>query len=97
MTALSQLLEARAARDAIRADFDARLATVQGDVAARGVGGRIADTAADTAHDIIDEAIAVADANRGIVAGTIAALTVWFLRNPLLELATHLLDRLRDD
>lgn len=90
MTALATLLRERAARDAARADYDARLATVRSDIAARSVGERIADSAIDTAQDIVDEAIAVANENRAIVAGTIAALAVWFLRTPLIALAAQL-------
>jgi hypothetical protein len=93
MTALPELLAAKSVRDGARADFDARLATVRGDVAARSVGGRVTDSAIEAAQDVMDEAVAVADANRGIVAGTLAVLALWFLRNPLLALGSHLLDR----
>jgi hypothetical protein len=34
---------------------------------------------------MFDEALDVADQNRGIVAGTIAALAVWFFRSPIIS------------
>ena len=79
-----QVLADRAIRDAARAAFDGRLAQVKTDLAARSIGGRVADKAVDEALAVLDEAKAVADGNRAIVAGTIAALVLWFLRNPIL-------------
>ena len=75
----------RATRDTARAAFDARLAGVKQDLAARSVGGRIADKAADEALQAIELARDVAEQNKGVIAGTLAALVLWFLRRPLLE------------
>ncbi len=79
-----EVLSARAARNAARAAFDTRLASVRQDVEARGVGGRIADKAADEALQAFELARDVADENKGVIAGTLAALALWFLREPLL-------------
>ena len=95
MNALAELTRTRAHRNALKAELDSRLAIVRGDVAARGVGGRMADSAAQTAQDVLDEAIEVADENRAVVAGTIAALVVWFLRTPLMALAEDAYARIR--
>lgn len=86
-----QLAEARSARDAARAAFDARLAQVKEDFSARGVGGRIADRLGDDAKAALDEALDVARESKGIIAGTIAALALWFLRNPIIAWAEGLL------
>jgi len=85
MSALAdEVLRARAARDAAKETWEARLAQVRADVDARGVGGRIADHFGEQAVDTIEQAIDIADQNRGIVAGTIVALAVWFLRHPII-------------
>lgn len=96
MTALAELQRTRAARNALKSDLETRIGIVKSDVAARGVGGRIADSATESAQDILDEAMAVADENRAVVAGTIAALAIWFLRTPLIALATDAYDRVRE-
>lgn len=91
-----QLEEARDRRDSARARFDARLAIVRADVEARSVGGRIADKAAEEARDAMEEALAVARESKVIIAGTVAALALWFLRNPLIAWAEELLAQLPD-
>jgi hypothetical protein len=89
-----QLEEARDRRNSARARLDARLATVRADVEARGVGGRIVDKAAEEARDAMAEALAVARESKGIIAGTAAALALWFLRNPIIAWAEELLAQL---
>ncbi len=91
-----QLEEARDRRDSARARFDARLAIVRADVEARSVGGRIADKAAEEARDAMEEALAVARESKVIIAGTVAALALWFLRNPLIAWAEEILAQLPD-
>lgn len=86
-----QLDDARDLRDSARARFDARLAIVREDVAARGLGGRIADKAAEEARDALDEAIDIAKESKGIIAGTVAALALWFLRHPIIAWAEELI------
>lgn len=74
----------RAARNAARAAFDVRLATIRGDLDARGIGGRIADKLGEDARDMFDEAVEVANHNRGVIAGTIAAVAIWIFRRPII-------------
>lgn len=78
----------RAARDAARELFDERLAQVRADLDARGVGGRIADRIGHDARGMFAEAVDIASDNRGVivgaVAGTIVAITLWILRNPVI-------------
>lgn len=82
--------EDRDNRLAARAVFDAGVSQVKGDLAARGIGGRIADKAGDEAKAALGEAIEVAKDSKGIIAGTVAALALWTFRAPLLSLARDL-------
>jgi len=83
--------DARDQRDSARARFDARLAIVRADLEARSVGGRIADKIGEEARDALDEAIDVAKESKGVIAGTIAALALWFLRHPIIAWAEELI------
>lgn len=91
-----QLDEARDLRNSARARFDARIAIVRADVEARSVGGRIADKAAEEARDAMEEALTIARESKGIIAGTIAALALWFLRNPIIAWAEDMLAQMPD-
>lgn len=86
----------RAARTLAKADFDASLARVRGDLAARGVAGRVVDGAVEETAGVAFEAIDVARANKTVIAGTVAALAAWLLRRPLIAGAKALIDRVRD-
>lgn len=80
----AQVLADKAARDASKHDFDERLAQVKLDLEARGVAGRVADEIADNARIVFDEAAGVAQDHPGIIGGTIAALMLWIMRNPII-------------
>ena len=82
--AADRLAKDRTTREAALTAFNANLAQVRTDLEARGIGGRIADQASMEVRAGIDEALAIADDNKGIVAATIAALALWFLRIPLI-------------
>ena len=86
------LRDARADRDAARANFDGALDRVKGDLAARGVGGRIADKFGKETRDILVQGIEVADEHREVVAGTALALVLWFARGPIIHNLERLLD-----
>lgn len=91
-----RLEDARDRRDSAKARFDARLGIVRADVEARGVGGRIADKIGEEARDAMEETLAVARESKGIIAGTLAALAIWFLRNPIIAWAEELLALMPD-
>ena len=74
---------ARQSRKA-RGAFDRRLAQVRADLAARGPGGRLADSVTAEARRSARQALAVAAESRAIVAGTTGLLALWFLRRPII-------------
>ena len=80
------LAEARAARDAARAAFDAQLTRLRGDPAEHSIGGRIAGRLGEDARGAFHQALDVASESKGVIAGTVAALALWFLRNPIIAL-----------
>ena len=92
----TQLATARSAQMIARQRFDTDLSQVRADIAAHGVGGRIADSVTHTAAGVMDEAIEVANENRMIVAGTVAALIAWILRRPLMRLASAVYDDVKE-
>jgi hypothetical protein len=87
------LEQAKAARNAAHRSFHTQFAQVKEDLAARGVGGRIADRAGEA----LAEAAGIASENKGVVAGTIAALAAWFMRRPIVRLADRYLGDAADD
>ncbi|WP_374528617.1 hypothetical protein [Novosphingobium sp.] len=82
--AASKLARDRANRKAARSLFDARISQVKADLEARPIGGRIADKAGEEAMNAANEALAVAKESKGIIAAMVAALALWFFRNPLI-------------
>lgn len=86
------VLQHRETRDLARETFDMRLALVKNDLEARGVGSRIVHRFTDKASAGASEAREIAENHKGVVAGTIAALAVWFLRNPIIAWIEGFLD-----
>jgi len=86
-----KVFEDREARNAVRSLFDDRLTRIRGDLETRGVSGRVADKISEQARSAYEEARAVAGENKGVIAGTFAALALWFLRNPIIAALDHLL------
>jgi hypothetical protein len=84
---------AKANRNAAHVAFRLRLEQVQEDLAARGVGGRIADRAGEA----VSEAAEMASEHKAVIAGTLAALAVWFLRRPLVQWVAGLLSDIDAD
>jgi len=74
------LEQAKIARNAAHEAFQLQLIQVQADLTARGIGGRIADRAGEAIAEVAE----VANENKGVIAGTIAAMAVWFLRGPII-------------
>ncbi len=85
MTSLAQQVEDnRQQRDAARSAFDSRLRALKADVEERGIAGRIIDETLEQAKGVFDEAVMTVEEHPVAVAGTLAALMLWFLRTPIL-------------
>jgi len=87
------LAEDRALRNSARAVFNARREKIKAALSDRPVGSRIADEAIDRTRVAAGHAVKVADENRLVVAGTLAAVVLWFLRKPLISSARRLVQR----
>ena len=93
-----ELEQARDQRDEARDAFQSGLRMVGGDIETRGIGGRIADRLGNEARDTFEDAMDVARESKGVIAGTAAALALWFLRQPIIGwIETRLGDRQEQD
>lgn len=86
-----ELAEARRNRADAHRLFQAGVTQVRADLAARGIGGRIKARAGHEAKAVLDEALDIASESKGIVAATVAALVLWFARNPIIALVEDIL------
>ena len=85
MSARERLVADRHLRDAARAVVQADIANLRADLSAKGIGARALDRIAEGASEVYEEAIEVASDNKGALAAIVAALVVWFARNPIRE------------
>lgn len=83
-----QLLHDRHLRDAARALVSADIDNLRADLSIRGLGERAIDRIVSGASDVYDEALDVAADNKGALAAIIAAVVLWFARNPIREVLT---------
>ena len=81
-----QLREDRALRNAARAILDADMAHLRASLVGKSIGSRIVDRIGRGAADVFDEAVEVADSHKGALATLLAAVVLWFARNPLIAL-----------
>ncbi|GAA4643862.1 hypothetical protein GCM10023115_18220 [Pontixanthobacter gangjinensis] len=88
--------EDRALRNASLALVKADLAYLKLDLTAKSIGGRVADRLTEGAVDVFEEATQAADDNKGVLITLIAAVGVWFARNPILSLFNDGLDQSED-
>jgi hypothetical protein len=79
------LREDRLLRDAARALVEADIAQLRASLAERSIPSRIADRIGEGATDVLDEAVEVADDNKGVIAALVGAIVLWFARHPILE------------
>lgn len=87
----ARVLSEKAMRDGAKHALDLRVATVKQDLEVRGIGGRVADEVVGRAKVVFDEAAEIAEAHPGVIGGTIAALMLWILRNPIIGWLDELL------
>ena len=79
------MIEDRMLRDAARTLVDADIANLRANYAARGIGDRVKDRLEDSAAVVLEEAVAVAEDNKGVIATLLAAIVLWFARHPILD------------
>ena len=82
----AQMVEDRYLRDSARALLDADIEHLKSGLSQRGITERALDRVKDGAIDIYEEAVEVAEDNKGALAALVAAIVVWFARNPILSL-----------
>lgn len=82
----AQFIADRNVRDAAKSLFLADYAQVKGDLSQRSVGARAMDRLKDGATDVYEEALEVADNHKGALGALVAAIAIWFARNPILSL-----------
>ena len=83
-----RLKEDRALRDAAKAILKADVAHLRADLAGKGFGERIVDRVQDGAAEVFEDAVELADSNRGVLATLLGAIILWFARNPIIALFT---------
>lgn len=81
-----RMLEDKHLRDSARALVEADVEHIKADLANKGMAKRALFRLRENAGELYDEALDVADSNKGAVAAVFAALVVWFARNPLLDM-----------
>ena len=86
-----RLAEDKALRDAALALFKADLALVRADLDERGLAARIKDRVGESTMEVLDDAVDIAEDNKGKVAAGIAAVILWFARGPILDAVGRLI------
>ncbi len=82
----TRMLEDRYLRDSARALVEADIEHLKSDFAHKGLAERAIDRVKEGATDLYEEAVDVADDNKGALAALVAAIVVWFARNPIMDL-----------
>lgn len=81
-----RMLEDKYLRDSARALVEADIEHLKSDFAHKGLGERAIERMREGATDLYEEAADMAEDNKGALAALIAAIFVWFARNPIMEL-----------
>ncbi|NVD43746.1 hypothetical protein [Qipengyuania atrilutea] len=82
----AQLREDKAMRDAAYTLVRTDIAHLKADWAEKGIGARTVDRLKDGASEVYEEAVDVASDHRGVLAALLAAVGLWFARNPIMSL-----------
>lgn len=94
---VSRLAADRTARNLAHAAFAERLDGIKADLAARGVGARVADSVKVGTTEALDAGLDVAKERKGLIAGTFGALLLWIFRKPLFTAGAALVARIRGE
>ena len=82
----ARMLADRHLRDSARALVEADIENLKVGFNQKSLGERAFDRVREGAIDVYEEAVDVAENNKGALAALLAAVIVWFARNPLLSL-----------
>lgn len=86
MTELEKRLrEDRQVRNAAKGNFEAGLTQVKTDLGARGIAGRMTDSAKQKAGGALATGFDIASESKGIIAAVAAGIGLWTFRAPLLR------------
>ena len=83
---LARMLEDKYLRDSARALVEADIELLKTDVSQKTLATRAMERAREGAAELYEEAIDIADDNKGALAALLAAVVLWFARNPILEM-----------
>ena len=83
---LARMLEDKYLRDSARALVEAHIEHLKTDVSQKSLATRAMERAREGAAELYEEAIDIADDNKGALAALLAAVVLWFARNPILEM-----------
>lgn len=86
-----QMQEDRMLRDAAKALVEADVAHVKSEFSGKSLGSRFATRVTEGATELYEDAAEAADKNRGVLATLIAAMFIWFARNPIMAFFDDLL------
>lgn len=75
----------RRMRDTARAMVDADFTHLKNNLSRKGIAARAVDRVTEGAQDVYEQAVEVASDNRGALAAILAALLLWFARNPIMD------------
>lgn len=75
----------RRIRDTAKAVVEADVEHLKNSLSRKGLAERAMDRVAEGAQEVYDEAVHVASDNKGALAAILAALVMWFARNPILD------------
>lgn len=82
----ARMVEDRYLRDSAKALLEADIEHLRNGLSQRGLTERAFERVKESAVDIYEEAVEAAEDNKGALAALIAAVVVWFARNPILSL-----------
>ena len=77
------LARQREARDRARAGFATRLNKLREEMTPDAIAGRLIEDRTYKTQGVVGQAMEIANDNRGVVAGTVAALAMWAARRPM--------------
>ena len=92
-----RLREDRAIRDASLALVKADVSHLRNNLSGKSIGERFVDRVSEGAIDVFEEAVEVADTHKGVLATLVAAVFIWFARNPILSLFSDEADEHHDE